>query len=409
MRGWIKGMMVMVGLGALSAQAGALSFKSESGDLSGEFGGRVIMHGRLFADSNPKNNSFYAKEVFLDTKGKIQKIFEYKLEGNFAGSSATLADGWLAWKVNDYARFQFGQFKLPVVQEVVNSASAIDFPERPMIERLGPSRDIGIMLNGSLAEKDAFTYALGIANGSGANTSADTNDDKDAFGRIGIKPFHFLEVEDFGTLEIAGAGQVGNNSTAAAADITSPASTTTVLDFNASTSTIRKRSRVNPQLFWTMGPGSLSAEWCRQGMTVTRSYAANVVPIRDGVNLDAWYVGGSYYLTGEDKKVGGLPKVKSAWTDGGWGAWEVALRYGQFNPDQKLFHNWPNGEYAIKQNSAEKMDEIHLGVNFYPVNGVRFSLAWVHNDFDTDLQKGTGTGAVLKDEDVILTRFQVMF
>ncbi len=396
-----------------TAQAGKLTFKSEDGNLSGEFGGRIIMHGRFFTESNVKEDTFYWKELFLDTKGKINKVFEYKVEGNFGGTTASLADGWLAWKVNDAFRMQFGQFKLPFLWEQTQSASVGDFPERPLIDRLAPGRDMAVQVNGNILDDGILTYAVGVSNGSGINTT-DTNDSKDFFGQIRAKPFKMMEMDDSGDLQLAVSGVHGLQKTDAVSgahsDITSPSTGTTVVDYQATSFAAGPRDRIGYEVLWAGGPASATFEYARMDQTAQRNYAGGDPGTlkRDGFKIDAWYFGGTYFLTGEDKKLGSLPKVKDPVSSGGMGAFEIAARYGFFNPDQKLLLNQPTNAHTVSPSTASKVTELFFGINYYPVNDVRFTLSWVQNDFENDLDEGL-EGRTQGDESAIMTRMQIMF
>lgn len=401
-------------LAAPAAQGGALTFKSENGDVSGEFGGRVIVHGRFFTESNPREDTFYFKELFLDTKGKISKVFEYKVEGNFGtNGSASLADGWLAWKFNDNFRLQFGQFKLPFLFEQTSSASTSIFPERPLIDRLAPGRDIGMQLNGDIVEGGIVSYAAGISNGTGANTT-DTNDAKDVFGQVRFLPFKMLDMEDSGDLQLAISGTHGNQKTdavsGAASDVTDPSTGTTVIDYQGTTLVAGHRDRIGYEVLWAGGPASVTFEYARMDQTFQRNYAGGDPGTlkEDGVKIDAWYLGGSYFLTGEEKKLGALPKVKDPVSAGGWGAFEIAARYAFFNPDQRLFLNQPTDAFTVSPTSTGKVSQWFAGINYYPVNAVRFTLSWVQNDFENDLDEGL-EGRTFGDESAIMTRMQIMF
>lgn len=392
-----------------TASAGSLKFKSDDGSIAGEFGGRVIVHGRFFTESNPKEDSFYFKELFLDTKGKIHKVFEYKVEGNFGtNGSASLADGWLAWKMHELFRVQFGQFKLPVLFEQVLSSSTSSFPERPLIDRLAPGRDIGFMVDGEILEDKALVYAVGMSNGRGSNAQ-DSNDSKDVFGRVGARVFKLFGVDEMGDLQLAISGTHGEqNGTGALSDVSDPSTGTTVVDYSGSSVAAGPRDRLGYEVLWSGGPASVTFEYLRQDQTVQRQFAGDPVIQRDGFKIDAWYLGGTWFLTGEEKKLGSLPKVKNPVHEGGLGAFELAVRYGVFNPSEKLVMNLPTRGYADPNFTASKVTEFFVGVNYYPANDVRFTLSYVTNDFEPSLDEGSG-GDTQGSEGAIMTRMQIMF
>ena len=92
------------------------------------------------------------------------------------------------------ANIQFGQFKIPLGQESLQSTSTLDTPERAlfMTDRargggLGDVRDLGLMVFGPLT--DQFDYQVGIFNGTGeSQNDVDANDHKAFVGRFVFKP-----------------------------------------------------------------------------------------------------------------------------------------------------------------------------------------------------------------------------
>lgn len=397
--------LVCAGLSTTSLAEG-LSFKSDDGQIEGRFGAHLIHQGRFFADSNPRSNTFYFRKARFEATGTVHGVFDYTFRGDFSGTSGVLDDGWFSWRLPDERHaFTFGQMKVPFSFEFLESVLWTDFPERSVVTRLAPAYDQGVLFSGRCWD-ERVTYEAGVFNGSGQNTS-DNNDHKDYTGRLTVKPLQDAGVEALETLHIGAAITTGNQS-GGAADITSPASGTTILDFDTGTSLIRARNRYGAMATWTRGPAGVTAEFIRDSFTVTRTFSSGgITTHRDGVTIDGWYIGATCLLTGEEKRLGKPVAVRNAVVDGGWGAWEVALRAASWNPSQNLFRNQPTDAYAAKDTSAEKMMEYSLGLNFYPANHVRFSVAWIVNDFDTPID--IGNRQTMGDENVILTRAQIDF
>ncbi len=389
-----------------AVQAEGFTFRSEDNEFTGRFGGQLLQNGRFFADSNPRNDTFSFKKARLEASGTAYKAFDYKVQGDFSGSSAVLDDGWFSWRLpGDSHALRFGQFKVPFSQAELTSYAWQDFPEKPVVVRLAPSRDQGIGFSGRCWD-DRISWEGGVFNGTGANT-ADTNDHKEYAGRILVRPLADAGPEALAALRLGLAATTGLE-TAAAADITSPASGTTILDFDPATSRTKAENRFGYELAWFHGPASVTGEFVRDSFTVERTYTTGGITIhRDAATIDAWHLGGTWLLTGEEKKLDKAVRVAEPVTRGGWGAWEVAFRIAHWNPSQNLFANQPTDSYASKGTSAEKMFEYAAGINFYPVDHVRFSVAWIRNDFDTPID--IGEQDMLGDENVIVTRAQIDF
>jgi phosphate-selective porin OprO/OprP len=105
------------------------------------------------------------------------------------------------------------------------------------------------------------------------------------------------------------------------------------------------------------------------------------------------------------------PKRPFAWGGGGWGAIELAARVGQLEVDEDLFADadptTSAGAYFATINSAQKIREWGVGINWHLNRNVKASV----NYLNTDFQGGSKTrGEVTaKDEDAIFARVQLSF
>ena len=124
---------------------------------------------------------------------------------------------------------------------------------------------------------------------------------------------------------------------------------------------------------------------------------------KNDVDIDGWYIGASWFITGEKKspkkgKFGRLtPKNRFNPTEGKFGAFELVARVEKFDLDSDL----------IKKGfgtGSDQVDVFAVGLNWYLNNMVLIRLNYLHNSFDDKLGR-------LKDdnEDVFLSRFQVEF
>jgi phosphate-selective porin OprO and OprP len=114
------------------------------------------------------------------------------------------------------------------------------------------------------------------------------------------------------------------------------------------------------------------------------------------VNVSGWYVYATWYLTGESRAAayqtypkeyvlpsgfGQIP-ILHPLNAGEWGAWEVAARVDEINLNSggflvtnlaTGFNNPPN----IRNIQGGRATNLTLGLNWYPVKGVRFMANWV--------------------------------
>ena len=141
------------------------------------------------------------------------------------------------------------------------------------------------------------------------------------------------------------------------------------------------RTKIAPHIFW-MGRFSLQAEYLIQsrqladannsGLSVTRGY----------------YINTSYFLTGERYNGDGtgtytpispirpLMPARGMW---GPGAWELAAQFSEIN----LGNGDIQRGFANPLTNATRLDQLMLGVNWWPNKWVRLSFDWVYDKFNT--------------------------
>lgn len=161
-------------------------------------------------DSNDELNTFQLRRARLDVKGQINKMVEFRLQGDLCNTPA-LIDAFVKVKFNDYINLQAGQFKSPFTLENPYSPLDLEAIENAQVisqlsgykgkdgltglanEKYG--RTIGLALYGSAfkverngMEFPLLKYDLGIFNGNGVNTK-DDNFSKTFIGRLEFYPF----------------------------------------------------------------------------------------------------------------------------------------------------------------------------------------------------------------------------
>ena len=160
-----------------------------------------------YREDDTINDTFDIRRARLSLKGDLGRGFDYRLQADFAGSSAKLLDAALGWRYAEGLKMTAGQYKIPFSQENLISSNRLETINRSQVvealvargkDVIGNhnGRDIGIMAGGSfsLPKTPAFLeYAIGIFNGSGINT-ADTNENKDFVGRLVVRPLPGLSI-----------------------------------------------------------------------------------------------------------------------------------------------------------------------------------------------------------------------
>jgi len=192
-----------------------LKFKSKDGNFEGTIGGRVIWHARLYSNMNERQkiDTFDFRQVKLYMQGKLWKDWTFKVEAATTGSSFSLDDGYVGWEHFYFAKAQVGQFKAPMSLEELTSTRFIDLPERSLLNRLVPAREVGIQAHGDIIQK-MLGYALFLTNGNGRN-GPDENSDKDIIARAWFRPFATMESDWIKNLHVAVSASGGRRDLAA--------------------------------------------------------------------------------------------------------------------------------------------------------------------------------------------------
>ncbi len=256
---------------------------------------------------------FYLRRARLGVKGSFAEHFDFTLQadvgsnsaGSVTGNRAQATDAFIVWNKYDHANLTFGQFKTPYGYDQLMSDTKVITIERPLpSDSLTLSRQLGAMVSGSVLGKK-LSYAAGLFNGSGVNTSINDNDNFMYVGRVNGTVYAGKTVK-----VTAGAGAFTSRDTGT---------------FNGR----RSGGAVDAQL--AFGRGEINAEFLRTSFdrvtgTDTKAQGWSVLgtwflvpktvqllgryeaydPNRDAANDDAdlWTVGVNYLIKGDDLKLG---------------------------------------------------------------------------------------------------------
>ncbi len=160
-----------------------------------------------YRQADPLKDTFDVRRARLSLRGDLGSGFDYRLQAEFAGSSAKVLDAVLGWRRADGLKVTAGQFKIPFSQENLQSSNTMELINRSMVVAAMSARgldvtgdqngrDIGIQASGTFplfSSPSALEYAAGLFNGSGTNRT-DLNDQKDLVGRVVFRPLEGLSV-----------------------------------------------------------------------------------------------------------------------------------------------------------------------------------------------------------------------
>lgn len=375
--------------------------RSADGEYKLKIGGYVHADNRSFIHSSA-NNEFVIRRARLSLRGDIGERYDFQLMADFVDNGASVEDAFVDINFARWFEVRAGKFKTPFGIERLQSAVDVPFVERALSNNLVPSRDVGVKLSGEAAD-GRVEYALAVLNGEPDNESGngDVNDAVDIVGRVYAKPFStqmysFARGLGFGVAATYGRQQgsssneqLPNYKTAGRSEFFryTEDGDDAVADGD--------RYRVSPQASFYEGSLGLLTEYVLSSQQVSRD------DIRAWVDNDAWQFRASYVLTGEKASLEGFePDQPFNFGGGQWGAWQLALRWSSLDVDGDAFDKG----FADPAESARRADALATAINWYLNRNVAIFLHYEHTMFGG----GDGSGD-REDENVFLTRFQVVF
>jgi phosphate-selective porin OprO and OprP len=320
-----------------------VALESASGDYRLQIG--VLLHadGRfaLADEAEQYVDNFAVRRMRSYLRGRLARHFEFYLNPDFAGGILTVQDAYVDTVFAPAFRIRAGKAKTPFGFERLQPASNILFMERGFPTALAPNRDIGVQVLGDLFG-GVVGYLAGVTNGvaDGASADLETNDGKDLAGRLVIRPFN--------------RGRAG--SAARALGLGFAASRGDARGILA-LPVLRTQTLQQPYFSYAVaGTPPAAADGIRTRYSPSvwyfhkafggwAEYVHTQTPIRRGetradVDHDAWQIAGSWVLIGEsatDSAGGVRPRRNFDFGHGGWGAFQVSLRYHQLEIDDRAF------------------------------------------------------------------------
>ena len=429
------------------------------------------------------NDTWLARRLRPNIQGTLFGKYDYRFQEEFAGGSASVVDAYVDGRFDPAFKVRVGKYKPYVGLERLQGGADLKFIERSYVSNnILPNRDQGISVYGDVLDSK-LSYALGFNNGvvdgGNASTSSEFDNDKEITARLFATPFkddtNALSGLGFGiaaTYTDATAEKGLNFTDTTAADGTRnglPSYVTngqqTFFRYSPAAIADGKRFRVAPQAYYYNGPFGLITEYARVsqdvslaaggsvagggGGTTNLSDATNRIAAgsRKQLSNDAWQIAATYLITGEDASFRGVkPKNNFDFDKGGWGAWELALRYSEMTIDSDTFKNAAGTvagqatstqastlattdaallgtSFADPTYSARKAKSWTAGVNWYLNSNAKIVLNYEQTSFDG----GNGTNTAFngttarpfnaannkvkdrEDERALFARFQVGF
>ncbi|MCE9612647.1 MAG: OprO/OprP family phosphate-selective porin [Lentisphaerae bacterium] len=368
--------------------------------------GYVQTDSRFFLDDDAgkSTDAFVVRRVRPIWEGKLYRDFDYRIMPDFGGGSAVLQDAYLGYTASPAFKLRAGKYRPPLGLENLQSSTDLMAVERGLPLNLVPVRDVGLQLYGDLLD-GSLSYAAGVFNGvpDGASGDGDSNDAKDAVGRLLATPFRTTDVAALKGLTVgiaASAGDQDGTPTSTGLSSFKTVGQQTFFSYRSSTNADDatradgNRVRVSPQALYYYRSLGLLAEYVRSEQDVTRG------PATTSLANEAWQIAAAWVLTGESASYKGVtPDHPFAPAEGHWGAFELTARYGELTVDDAAFP-----ELADISKSARAVQAWGVGLNWYLNRNLKAVV-----DYDVSTFDGGAPTGDRPDEQALFTRLQVAF
>jgi phosphate-selective porin OprO/OprP len=300
--------------------------RSADGAFETQLTGYGQLDFRGYQSGNHPPNTFLVRRARLALEGRVQRYFDYKVEGDFADTTSTLLrDFYVRFHRTDELQLSFGQFRVPISQEEIRSDAFQDFVERSMVNNLVPSRSPGVMASGVI-NKGVFEYQIGSFNGKGL-LAQNNNGTPESALRLRFNPGK--NSKQFWAKGFIFGGAVTQGRSFGGTSVRGQTESRSISWFAPDTIN-GKYIRANGELTWLLGPAALRAEYDQ-----TNQQRQNLGPRGGdlpGVVAKGYTAQFTYLLTGEHKpEAGAVTPKHNIFGDGtgeaGFGAWELKFRF----------------------------------------------------------------------------------
>jgi len=365
--------------------------KSQDGKFQFRFRPVVQADGRFFVKSG--SNTFLLRRVRPVLEGTAFEFFDWRIMPELAGTP-NVQDAYLNIRLVREIQLRGGKFKPPVGLERLQADPDLQMMERGLPTNLVPDRDVGVQLHGELFD-GTILYAGGIFNGvgDGVNGDLDNNDKKDLDGRIFVRPLAPTSLAPLQRLAIGIAATRGTHVGPPPGYRT--AGQATFFTYSDGALAAGTHRRIAPQASYYFGPVGIFGEYTRSSQIVTNGTSTQ------RVDHDAWQISGSVFLTGEEASYTTVtPRRQLDPHNGGFGAFELAARYGELRLDTKTF----TLKFADPTRSPRKATEWGVGLNWHLGRGFKLMANYERTTFEGGAKTGDKPSEI-----VVLARVQAAY
>lgn len=316
-------------------------------------------------------------------RGTLHKYIRFKAEYDLAGGSVSWTDVYLRFvKLPGFGNIYVGKFKVPFGLEELTSSRFITLQERSLTDAFVPGRQVGVLLKNSVFDKRVhWAFSMTRSDDDGTVDRFTDSPDTNFTLRLAATPYQASKTK----LAHVGLAYHLRNEEGFRFRARPEGRTRSVrlVDVRGDSGQV---DQIGLEGALVYGRLSVQGEY----MAATPDVAGS-----DHPTFAAYYVMGSYFLTGESRPYSGgafgrpKPKRKFDLKKGTMGAVELAARMSRIDLSDGDF----NG--GVERNFT-------LGVNWYPHNNARVTLNYIAAYLDRgDLDDELTT--------IVSMRFQVDF
>jgi phosphate-selective porin len=297
------------------------------------------------------------KRVTFEISRELSEDFE---AAHDLGEKSAWKDVYVNVRATKALNLEAGRFKLPFGREETTGETNLDFVHRSLAARvLSPGRDVGIMAHGRLFDRRVRYEAGYFARDGDNGRTSQTQGGHDALvARLEVAPFGSLANRALAPLEIGIAvaeSQIDNRLGLRGRTVLGDGIFFDRLYVNG------QRRRIGLDAGWELGPAGISAEYItvadeRHGM----GFGGDDLP---NVGAHAWYVAGTWALTGERKH--GRLEPRHDLLRGGFGAVELSARVEQLRFEAATYPTAVFGFPTSATLSTNADHAVTVGINWY--------------------------------------------
>jgi phosphate-selective porin OprO and OprP len=317
------------------------------------------------------------------------------------------------------SRSEVGKFKQPFSYEQLIQDPFVPTMERSLIDQCVPARDEGVMVHGQKLFVDRLDYAFSVSNGE-INGDFDQEKRKDINGRIAVRPLNDPRLWPMlRGLQLGIAGTVGVEEEPINPNTLRTPATVPFFQFNSAVRAAGLRERWSPEVVYFYGPFGFAAQYFRQEQKMRPTFSGPGSQFLVDVPFTGLYVLSTLLLTGETRTTYSEPIAPLHPFDPchPWhcpGAWELVARVSRLDLGAEVFEPLPTGRRTFIQLAdptrfSRGATELTLGYNWYLNKFVRMQFNGEHAWFDDPVRLGPGPDGLLRHQDSLLTRLQVIF